>query len=332
MLSQANSTSSGTSFPIFSLRFRVGFSWMRCKGAIQYRYQIVDLQTQASVKLTSTSKLQGFLPADRNLHPTSYKVAVHALSADESVLCTWQHFFYAGAPTMGIPYGETIHDRYISFQNAPAFIDNREEELALSRIALTSPALFNGIAPPEFILSNRFFLSHNSNRLDHWMNSPLSRTFLTDINQLAEDPDVGFDCCDHQLEWDTFLQLNAYRGKKNLSQLIWNDNLARAARGRAFGHILSPGFSHNMPCIGGALEGSLTRWGLKPQTGLRENIAWMRNNFSQQYCAENILQAWLDSPAHDKNMLREARYLGIGVILKKGKQMQGLEAVMISVL
>lgn len=320
---------------LFPLRVRVGFSWSKHKGAAQYRYQIVDLQTQESVKLTSTAKNCGFLPMDRNIAPTTYKIAVHAIGANEAVLETWQHFFHVGDRHVPLPAGEIAHIKQISFQpGIPRLSENKAEEQNSMRSVLSSPShLFNSLKEPaEYMLSNRFFLSHNSNKLDHWMNAPLSRGFSNDLNHLIADPNLGFDGCDQELERDTFSQLNAYRMGQDLPQLIWNDNLARVARGRAFGHILSPGFSHNMLSIGGTLKGSLNRWGLNPQTGLRENIAWMRNNFEQHYTADDILHAWTDSPAHKENMLREARYLGIGVVRKKAGSMRGLEAVMISVL
>lgn len=319
--------------PIFVLGAEVPFSWTRHRDAQQYRYQIVDLLTQESVKLSITSKPQGYLPADRNVCATSYKIAVHALGDGESVVAAWQHFFHVERPAF-IPIGEDIHVKNIFFRNgfaSPAIYQEKSSGGKMKSL-LSSPSLSQGKRQPECMLANRYFLSYNSNNVEHWMNALLGKAYALDLRMLAEAPAVGSVAVDQQMERDAFLQLNAYRSNHSLPQLLWNDNLARSARGRALGHILSPGYNHIMPCIGGSLAESLRRWGLEPQTGLRENIAWMSNNFAQQYRAEDILHTWTNSPTHNENILRNAKYMGVGVIARENASMQGLEAVMISVL
>lgn len=104
--------------------------------------------------------------------------------------------------------------------------------------------------------------------------------------------------------------LNAERQKKNLSILVENEDLDRAAKMKAEDMIKNDYFAHNSP------QGR-SPWYWFEKSGYDykfagENLAVNYSNAKEQH------EAWMDSPTHRANILN-ANYREVGVAVLEGK-------------
>lgn len=111
-----------------------------------------------------------------------------------------------------------------------------------------------------------------------------------------------------KMEADIFNLINAARKQKNLQPFVWNEQVASAAlkhsRNMAdgktpFGH---PNFDHRMKAI------------KIPQVTL---MGWSENVASGQLTAKEVVNGWLNSPGHKKNIMGLYHYTGIGIAKNK---------------
>ena len=104
------------------------------------------------------------------------------------------------------------------------------------------------------------------------------------------------------LAMDTFNAINAYRAKKGLSKLVWNDTLSTVAFKRA--KEVSGKFSHTRP-NGKSYESLYISSGLNAAT-IGESLG------SGIYSGTDMLTVWLSSDFH-KQMLESGAYTYIAV-------------------
>lgn len=142
-----------------------------------------------------------------------------------------------------------------------------------------------------------------SNRYEWPFSSPLTPRNLTILPSPTIQPIIP-----SKIEKDIFDLINAYRKKKNLPQLVWNENVAlaaskhskaMAAKKTPFGH---PDFEQRMKAI------------KIPDVTL---IGWSENVASGQLTAKEVVDGWLKSPGHKKNIVGMFHYTGIGVAKNK---------------
>ncbi len=112
------------------------------------------------------------------------------------------------------------------------------------------------------------------------------------------------------LEHRVFDLINQERAKAGLPSLVWNEDLARVARGHSQNMAASHFFSHT------GLDGKMVNnradaAGVKSWRLIGENIAYNRGFGDPTGCA---VQNWMNSPGHRDNILKtDWRESGIGV-------------------
>lgn len=110
-----------------------------------------------------------------------------------------------------------------------------------------------------------------------------------------------------QEEWDVLRFTNIERSKEGLTLLVTFDTLKKAAKIRA--KELSVLFEHTRP-NGTHADTTLDELGYKRGY---EYIRFAENIALGEGTAEEVVQAWMDSPGHRANILRaELRHLGVG--------------------
>lgn len=120
-----------------------------------------------------------------------------------------------------------------------------------------------------------------------------------------------------QFEQDVFHMVNLERRAHGLREVVWSEDLARAARYHAADMIADQYFDHDTK------DRVLSRGQLRLRSVARakdrvhrfffeyngENIAW-----GQRTPAE-VMQWWMNAPGHRENILRrDTRFLGVGYV------------------
>jgi uncharacterized protein YkwD len=123
--------------------------------------------------------------------------------------------------------------------------------------------------------------------------------------------------CNESFEREVFTLVNTERHKRNLPALVWNENLARAARYHA-ADMASNGYFHHDSMIrrtdspGSPLRKIATcreRLQLFDPSGGGENIA------VGQPTPASVMKSWMNSSGHRANILRKnSKSLGIGFV------------------
>lgn len=120
-----------------------------------------------------------------------------------------------------------------------------------------------------------------------------------------------------QFEQDVFHMVNLERHARGLREVVWNENLARAARYHAADMLADQYFHHDtkdhvfhrnelrLRSVGSARD-RVHRFFFEYNG---ENIAW-----GQRTPAE-VMQWWMNAPGHRENILRrDTRFLGVGYV------------------
>jgi uncharacterized protein YkwD len=121
------------------------------------------------------------------------------------------------------------------------------------------------------------------------------------------------EASDTQLARATLCLLNEERGRRGLGRLRLNDRLSAAADRHSRDMVRRNYFSHDS-LSGATFVDRIRRTGYLRSArswSVGENLAW---GSGSRGTPEQILRAWMDSPAHRANILtRRFREIGIGV-------------------
>lgn len=119
------------------------------------------------------------------------------------------------------------------------------------------------------------------------------------------------------LELQVLLDTNAARAAAGLEPLAWDENAARAAREHARDMVERNYFAHKTP-EGISLFDRMQRVGVW-EIAVGENIAYYEG-YSQREAVGKVVEGWMNSPHHRKNILRPSySHLGVGVAQKDGR-------------
>ena len=107
-------------------------------------------------------------------------------------------------------------------------------------------------------------------------------------------------------ERQVFDLVNEVRHSYGLEPLIWNEYLAQAARYHSEDMATNNFISH------AGSDGSQVPERMN-RVGLQGFFAWAENVAIGQQTPEQVMYGWMNSPGHRANILRNIRYIGIGV-------------------
>jgi uncharacterized protein YkwD len=110
--------------------------------------------------------------------------------------------------------------------------------------------------------------------------------------------------------------INAFRKKNNLSELQWNESLAKAARYHAKDMITDKYFEHeSYDRVGSRLKKTYKTFD-RVRKFLDKGLFANSENIGSGYdSAEKMFKGWLNSPGHRKNMLLpNTKFIGIGYV------------------
>ena len=114
------------------------------------------------------------------------------------------------------------------------------------------------------------------------------------------------------LEREVFELINRKRAQNNLQQLIWSERAARAARLHSKNMASFNFFSH-IGLDGKSVDGRANSVGLSNWRKIGENIAYNRGYSAP---AEQVVERWMNSPAHRQNLLGGGwKESGVGITI-----------------